>query len=107
MVSGRPILTVGDDVDAFRRVFGEDNVARLTREKICYRLARGFIVLSRLLGQAVRSPSVVTSIAKEVPFIASTVGFGVWLVEALSRYTKCSRTGKSFRIACMSYIENK
>jgi len=66
VVSGRPILTVGDDVDAFCRVLGEDNVARLTREKICYCLACGFVVLCRLLGQAMRSPSVVASIAKEV-----------------------------------------
>ena len=66
MVSRRPILTVGNDVYALRRVFGEDNVARLTCEKISYCLACGFVVFSRLLSQAVRSSSVVASIAKEV-----------------------------------------
>ena len=74
MVSGRPILTVSDDVDALRCVFGEDNVARLTCENQLPSRVRLRSVQSSA-GLAVRPSSVVASVAKEVLVYRLDSGF--------------------------------
>jgi hypothetical protein len=69
-------LTVRDDVDAFRRVLGENNVPGLAREKFSHRSAGAFVVLGRLLGQAMRAPSVVACVGEEV--LVYRLNRGLW-----------------------------